>query len=123
MKFLSIIGSIISGLFSKSTTQKAAEAQAVKIIENPKKYNQPVDLVLMSGFNKWTYVLALFILLSQWVAHLVYPPASVRFDAAWSSIPWWQADAIKAYCLTILYIKPLNGIVGAVADGLRAFKK
>lgn len=124
-----MIGSIISGivsvasaLFSKSEKQIAADKQSVKIISDPKKFNQAANINLMTGFSKSILLFCIFVVFGQWIAAIIYQPFAHRIAQAWLIIPDWQEEAIKAYCLGILSVKPVNSLVGAIADGIKAFK-
>lgn len=114
--------SVATRFFSKSPKQVAADNQAVKIISDPKKYNQAANINLLTGFNKGIIVFCIFVVFGQWLAAIFWPFLAHKINAAWHSIPDWQEEAIKAYCLSILSVKPLNSVVGAIADGLKAFK-
>ena len=54
---------------------------------------------------------------------IVYMPFAHRISEAWAIIPDWQEEAIKAYCLGILSVRPLNMVTGAIADGISLFRK
>lgn len=123
-QILSAIVAAAMNLFSgPKKVIEAKERQQEAIISNPKKYNQAANLNLMTGFSKSVLLFCIFVVFGQWVSAIIYMPFAHRIAEAWVIIPDWQEEAIKAYCLGILSVRPLNMMTGAIADGISLFRK